>query len=69
VNLSSALTCKVEIGGVHSALVGKTEGKKPLARPRRRREDNIKLDLQEVGCGVYGLESIWLRIGTGGGYF
>ena len=30
---------------------GKTEGKKPLRRPRRRWEDNIKMDLQEVGCG------------------
>ena len=32
-------------------LVGKPEGKRPLGRPRRRWEDNIKLDLQEVGCG------------------
>jgi hypothetical protein len=32
-------------------LVGKPEGKRPLGRPRRRREDNIKIDLQEVGCG------------------
>jgi hypothetical protein len=31
--------------------VGKPEGKRPLGRPRRRWEDNIKLDLQEVGCG------------------
>jgi len=31
--------------------VGKLEGKKPLGRPRCRREDNIKMDLQEVGCG------------------
>ena len=30
---------------------GKPEGKRPLGRPRRRREDNIKMDLQEVGCG------------------
>ena len=33
-------------------LVGKLEGKRPLGRHRRRWEDNIKLDLQEVGCGV-----------------
>jgi hypothetical protein len=33
-------------------LVGKTEEKRPLGRPRRRWEDNIKMDLQEVGCGV-----------------
>jgi hypothetical protein len=32
-------------------MVGKPEGKKPLVRPRRRREDNIKRDLHEVGCG------------------
>ena len=32
-------------------LVGKTEGKRPLGRPKRRWEDNIKLDLQEVECG------------------
>ena len=32
-------------------LLGKPEGKRPLGRPRRRREDNIKMDLQEVGCG------------------
>jgi len=31
-------------------LVGKTEGNRPLGRPRRRWEDNIKVDLQEVGC-------------------
>jgi len=31
--------------------VRKREGKRPLGRPRRRREDNIKMDLQEVGCG------------------
>ena len=39
--------------GVHRVLVGKPEAKRPLGRPRRRWEDNIKLDLQEVGgdCG------------------
>ena len=37
--------------GVYRVLVGKPEGKKPLGRPRRRWEDNIKMDLQEVGCG------------------
>ena len=31
-------------------LVGKPEGKRPLGRPRHRKEDNIKLDLREVGC-------------------
>ena len=39
--------------GVHRVLVGKPEGKRPLGRPRRRCEDIIKMDLQEVGgsCG------------------
>ena len=37
--------------GVHKDLVGKPEGKRPLGRPRRRWEDNIKTDLQEVGRG------------------
>ena len=38
---------------VHRVLVGKPEGKRPLGRPRRRWDDNIKMDLQEVGgcCG------------------
>jgi len=36
--------------GVYRILVGKPEGKRPLGRPRRRWEDNIKMDLQEVGC-------------------
>ena len=47
--------------------MGKPEGKKPLRRPRRRREDNIKMDLQEVGWGTW-TGSTWLRIGTGGGH-
>jgi len=38
---------------VHRVLVGKPEGKRPLGRPRHRWEDNIKMDLQEVG-GCYG---------------
>jgi hypothetical protein len=36
--------------GIFRVLVGKHEGKRPLGRPRRRWEDNIKMDLQEVGC-------------------
>jgi len=42
-----------EVRGVHRVLVGKPEGNRPLGRPRRRWEDNIKMDLQEVGgaCG------------------
>jgi len=42
---------------VYRVLVGKAEGKRPLGRPRRRWEDNFKMDLQEVGCGgVYWIE-------------
>jgi hypothetical protein len=37
--------------GAYRALVGKPEGRRPLGRPRRRREDNIKMDLPEVGLG------------------
>jgi hypothetical protein len=51
--------------GAYMVLVGEPEGKRPFGRPRRRWEDNIKIDLQEVGWGTWsGL--IWLRIGTGG---
>jgi hypothetical protein len=51
--------------GAYRALVGKPEGGRPLGKPRRRWEDNIKIDLREVGWGAWtGL--IWLRIGTGG---
>jgi hypothetical protein len=41
----------VERRGVYRGLVRKPEEKRPLGRPRRRWEDNIKMDLQEVGCG------------------
>ena len=37
--------------GIDRVLVGKPEGKRPLGRHRHRWEDNIKMDLQEVGCG------------------
>jgi hypothetical protein len=37
--------------GAYRALVGKPEGRRPLGRPRRRWEDNIKMDLREVGWG------------------
>jgi hypothetical protein len=46
---------------VYRALVGKLEGKRPLGRPRRRWEDNIKMDLQEVGCGGMG----WIELAQG----
>jgi hypothetical protein len=41
--------------GVCRVLMEKPEGKRPLGRPRHRWEDNIKMALQEVGCGVHGL--------------
>jgi len=53
--------------GVYRVLVGKLQKKRALARPRRRWVDNIKIDLQEVGCGVWNGSS-WLRIGTVGGH-
>ena len=37
--------------GVHRVLLGKPEGRRPLGRPRRRWVDNIRIDIQEVGCG------------------
>jgi hypothetical protein len=53
--------------GVYRVLVGKPEGKRPLGRPRRRWEYNIRVDLQEVDVGVWtGLG--WLRTETGGGH-
>ena len=53
--------------GVHRVMVGKPEEKRLLGRPRRSWMDNIKMDLQEVGCGVW-TGSSWLRIGRGGGH-
>jgi len=48
--------------------VGKSEGKRPFGRHGRRWENNIRMDLREVGLGGGGvwIELIWLRIGTGG---
>ena len=46
---------------MHKVLVGKPEGKRPLGRPRRRWEDNIKMDLEEVGRGC----GDWMGVGSG----
>jgi hypothetical protein len=56
-----------ERSSAYRVLVGKPEGTRPLGRLRRRWEDNIKMDLQEVGWDLWtGL--IWLRIRRGGGH-
>ena len=52
--------------GSYRTLVGKPKGRRPLERPRHRWEDNIKMDLEEVGWGAQ-TGSIWLSIGTDGG--
>jgi hypothetical protein len=52
---------------VYRDLVRRPEGNSPLGKPRCRWEDNINMDIQEVGCGVWtGLS--WLKMETGGGY-
>ena len=67
--MSRECSTDIESRGAYRILVWKPEGKRPLGRPGRRLEDNIKRDLQGVVCG--GMEvwtgSNWLRIGTGGG--
>ena len=50
---------------VYSVWVGKPEGKRPFGKPRRRWDGNVKMDLQEVVCGVW-TGSSWFRIVTGG---
>ena len=45
------MACMGEGRGVHRVLMGKPKVKRPLERPRHRWEDNIKMDLQEVGGG------------------
>jgi hypothetical protein len=47
-----------EVRGVYRVLVGRPEGKRPLGRPRRRWEDNIKMDLREIGID----ETNWIRL-------
>jgi hypothetical protein len=46
--------------GAYRVLVGKPEGRRPLGRPRRRREDNIKMNLREVGLEVGGMD--WIHL-------
>ena len=61
------VACIGDSRGAYRVLVGKPEGKRPLERPRRRWENNIYIDLQEVGCGAW-TGSSCRRIGTGGGH-
>ena len=49
--MGGACSAYRERKGICRVLVGKPEGKRPRGRPRHKREDNIKMDLQEVGCG------------------
>jgi hypothetical protein len=64
--MGGAYSADGEEKDVYRVLVGKPEGKRPLRRPRLKWEVNIRIFLQEVGCGVWtGLG--WLRIEIGGG--
>jgi len=54
------VACMGEERGLYMVLVGKLEGKRTLGRPRRRWVDNIRMDLQEVGCGCMD----WLGLAT-----
>jgi hypothetical protein len=64
-------TCGTHGGGegkcVYRVLVGRPKGKRPLGRPRRRWEDNIKLDLREIGIDGANWIRLDLRIGSSGG--
>jgi hypothetical protein len=59
--------------GEYRVLVGKTKGRRPLRRPRRRWKDNIKMDLKELRWGPWsGLTWLWIgtgRVGVGGRVF
>jgi hypothetical protein len=52
------MACIREERGVYRVLVGRSEGKRPLGRPRRRCEDNIKMDLREIGIDG----ANWIRL-------
>ena len=56
----------MDSSGIYRVLVGKSEGQRPLGRPSRRWDVNIKIYLQEMGCWDFWTGSSWLRIGTVG---
>ena len=62
-----SVTHMVDRRAIYKVLMGKPEGKRPLERPRCRWEDNIKMELKEVGCGARTASSC-LRRGTGDGH-
>ena len=67
-DMDAACSTYGERRGVYRGLMGKSKVRRPLRIPRHRWEDNIKMDLREVGSrGMNGL--IWLMIRTGGGHF
>ena len=65
--MGRACSASGEGRGVYRVLVGKPERKRPLGRPRRRWEDNIRWIFRKWDVGVW-TGSSWLRIGTSGGH-
>ena len=63
VGISSAVVCFRRV--LYRGLLAKPEGRTPLGRPRLRCEENVKMDLKEVGVGMW-IESNWLEIWTDG---
>jgi hypothetical protein len=53
--MDGLVVCVRNSKGAYKNLLGRPEGMRPLGRPRRGWEDNIKMDLQEMGCGAMGL--------------
>jgi hypothetical protein len=54
-------------GNAYRILVGKMDGRRPPRRPGHRWEDNIKMEIREMGWVVW-IGLIWLRVGTSGGF-
>jgi hypothetical protein len=66
--MGGACSAYGERRGVYKVLVEKPEGKRQFGGHRHRWENNIKTNLQNVGCGGGWVGSNWFRIGTGGGH-